>query len=109
MKKDMPALESDIPSAASADGEAYVVESFVAERQTPQGLEILVQWEGYPEEDWTWEPVRSLAKSVPEMVKAWNGGADQDSGNEENSCDIQEVKKILGHRKFKGVAHYLVK
>jgi hypothetical protein len=54
-EKDAPMPETpDSPSAALACRDTsllYVVEKFVAERQTPGGLEIPVQWEGYPDEE----------------------------------------------------------
>jgi hypothetical protein len=100
--------------SADADGEeVYVVEKFLAERQTPQGLEILVQWEGYPnEEDFTWEQAKSLAESVPNMLEEWNEKEENlgAEGEEENdACQIAEAEKILTRRKFNGVPHYLVK
>lgn len=104
-----------VDSVSRESSPLYIVERFVAERQTPEGLEILVQWEGYPnEEDWTWEEAESVAESVPNLVKEWNSRAVQRSKKKQkaldkSACDIEEVEKILGHRKFNGVPHYLVK
>jgi hypothetical protein len=47
------------------------------------------------------------------MVEEWNGRADQsldeDEDEEKDACEIEDVERILGHRKFNGVLHYLVK
>ena len=119
-KDEIKVEEEDVPtpelaSASRDTSPLYVVERFVAERQTPGRLEILVQWEGYPdEEDWTWERAKSLAESVPSMVEEWNGRADQspkedEEDEEKDACEIQVVEKILGRRKVNGIPHYLVK
>jgi len=102
---------TDSTDSDSSEGVVYVVEKFLAERQTPQGLEILVQWEEYPnEEDFTWEDAKPLAESVPDMLEEWNDRENAESKEaEDDSCRIEEVEEILGRRKFKGVPHYLVK
>ncbi|KAH8768656.1 hypothetical protein F5882DRAFT_466077 [Hyaloscypha sp. PMI_1271] len=43
------------PIAESAP-ENYVIEKFLADRLTSEGLEILVKWERYDKQDSTWEP-----------------------------------------------------
>ncbi|TVY27251.1 hypothetical protein LHYA1_G004244 [Lachnellula hyalina] len=103
----------DLASASKDTSPLYVSEKVIAERQTPEGLEILVQWERFPaEEDWTWERAKSLAESAPDSIDEWNRRADRTSIEKENeghdACEIQ-VEKILGRRKVKGTPHYLAK
>ncbi|RDL39335.1 uncharacterized protein BP5553_03675 [Venustampulla echinocandica] len=103
------------PPNKSTDGEEdlseYVLDKFMAERHTPQGLEILVQWKHYPlEKDWTWETSSSLAESVPEMLKQWySRAALSDSAKEEEKVSVNVVEEILSRHTRKGVLYYLVK
>ena len=83
----------------------YVPKRFVAQRETPDGPEILVEWEDWPDEkDYTWEPVSNLQEDAPEMMKAWNA-----SRKPKKVLKVYEVESILGKRKMKGEWHYLVK
>jgi transposase InsO family protein len=45
------------------DEEEYVVEGIAEHRISNNRREYLVQWEGFPREDWTWEPEDNLAHS----------------------------------------------
>jgi 2EXR family/Chromo (CHRromatin Organisation MOdifier) domain len=83
----------------------YVPKRFVAQRETPDGREILVEWEDWPDEkDWTWEPATNLQEDAPEMMKAWKS-----SRKAKKVSKVFEVESILGKRKIKGEWHYLVK
>jgi hypothetical protein len=83
----------------------YIPKRFVAQRDTPDGPEILVEWEDYPDEkDWTWEPVSNLQEDAPEMVKAWKA-----SRKAKKVSKVYEVESILGKRKIKGEWHYMVR
>ena len=83
----------------------YVPKRFVAQRETPDGSEILVEWEDWPDEkDFTWEPVSNLQEDAPEMMKAWKA-----SRKPKKIWKVYEVETILGKRKIKGEWHYLVK
>jgi hypothetical protein len=83
----------------------YVPKRFVAQRETPDGPEILVEWEDWPDEkDWTWEPVSNLQEDAPEMMKAWKA-----SRKAKKVSKVFEVESILGKRKTKGEWHYLVR
>lgn len=85
--------------------EGYIPKRFVAQRQTPDGAEILVEWEDWPDEkDWTWEPVSNLKEDAPEMSKAWKA-----SRKAKNISKVYEVESILGKRKIQGQWHYMVK
>lgn len=93
----------------------YEIEAFRAERQTPKGPEILVEWKEYPfKRDWTWETEESLNESVPHLVATWHSRSDlkleegDGSPNDEGEIEIYEVERILSRRNFKGVLHYLV-
>jgi len=87
----------------SSTEEEYEPERIVAERKTKEGItQILVQWLGWPEEkDWTWKVEKTLEQSVPDLVISW-----RESKEPVNIEYI--VEKILGKRKFNGIAHYLV-
>jgi hypothetical protein len=83
----------------------YVPKRFVAQRETLDGPEILVEWEDWPDEkDFTWEPVSNLQEDAPEMMKAWKA-----SRKPKKVLKVYEVETILGKRKIKGEWHYLVK
>jgi hypothetical protein len=83
----------------------YVPKRFVAQRETPDGPEILVEWEDWPDEkDYTWEPVSNLQEDAPEMMKAWKA-----SRKPKKVIKVYEVESILGKRKIQGEWHYLVK
>jgi len=41
--------------------EEYVVEAIMEHRKHNNRMEYLLQWQGYPREDWTWEPESNLA------------------------------------------------
>ena len=86
----------------------YVPKRIVAERKIPDGLELLIEWEDYPEEkDWTWESEKLMVEDVPELVHAWNIKWAANEFPEE--VEIYVAEKILGCRNFKSVPHYLVK
>lgn len=85
----------------------YTLKRFVAQRETPGGSEILVEWEDYPnEEDWTWEPEDNLLEDNPQMVTAWRA---MNTTVPETAANVYEVEAILEERKIKGVWHFLVK
>jgi hypothetical protein len=104
------ALESSLLDVPSLDDEEYTPKQFMAERRTSEGLQFLVQWRDYPEEkDWTWETEAAMIESALDMVTAWLAKSDVEV-DEENPITVDYiVERILGRRKFKGVAHYLVK
>ena len=49
--------------------ESYVIEKLVADKTTNGVWKIEVRWKGY--KDTTWEPVSSLKKQQPNMVKTY--------------------------------------
>lgn len=101
---DADAGEANVKDAEDSTAE-YIPKRFVAQRDTPDGHEILVEWEDYPDEkDWTWEPVNNLQEDAPEMVKAWKA-----SRKAKKVSKVYEVESILGKRKIKGEWHYIVK
>lgn len=78
-----------------------------AERTTHDEVQLLVEWEDYPEEkNWTWELESELAKSVPALVNRWKTRILEDEIATEA---LHVVEKILAKRKWKGIPHYLVK
>ncbi|KAH6681678.1 hypothetical protein B0J14DRAFT_220594 [Halenospora varia] len=100
--REMPISMMTRPSEPIASDE-YIVAEFIKQKETPEGLEILVRWEDYPDEkDWTWETEESLSESVPKMVADWK------KKTPEEEVVIEKVEKILGKKKFKGIPHYLV-
>ena len=107
MKNEEDAEDEDVSDDDAGDEETseYVPKRFVAQRETPDGPEILVEWEDWPDEkDWTWEPVSNLQEDAPEMMKAWKA-----SRKAKKVSKVFEVESILGKRKIKGEWHYLVK
>jgi Chromo (CHRromatin Organisation MOdifier) domain len=99
--------DDDANDEAAGDEETseYVPKRFVAQRETPDGPEILVEWEDWPDEkDWTWEPLNNLQEDAPDMMKAWRA-----SRKAKKVSKVFEVESILGKRKIKGEWHYLVK
>jgi hypothetical protein len=76
-------------STTEIPGPLYVIEKLLSEQMTADGeLEILVKWEGYEDEEATWELESELAESAPEMVRLWRsqkGIGDQ----------VFEVERIL--------------
>ena len=91
----------------------YEVERFIAERETEEGTELLVQWKHYPEEkDWTWERESSLERDVPDLVTTWKLKRTSDAGDDEDehaAITVDSiVEKILKKKRLKGVDHYLV-
>ena len=74
-----------------------------AERDSPAGRQVFVEWEDYAlEEDWTWQLESELAESVPALVQAWRISQDV-------KPEMFDVEKILDKRNMRGVLHYLVK
>ena len=51
--------------------EMFVVESIVGHRLVNGVQEFLVLWQGYGEDEATWEPEDSLMEDVPKMIKAF--------------------------------------
>jgi Chromo (CHRromatin Organisation MOdifier) domain len=100
------ARDADVKDEDAEESTAeYDPKRFVAQRDTPDGPEILVEWEDYPDEkDWTWEPVGNLQEDAPEMVKAWKA-----SRKAKKVFKVYEVESILGKRKIQGEWHYRVK
>jgi hypothetical protein len=114
--EDEPAAEADakkenagaaeVENAGGEESSAeYTPKRFVAQRDTPDGQEILVEWEGYPyEKDWTWEPLSNLLEDTPDMVKAW-----KTSRKAKKVFKVYEVDSILNKRKVGGEWHYEVR
>jgi len=76
-------------STTEIPGPIYVIEKLLSERTTSDGeLEILVKWEGYGDEEATWELESELAESAPEMVRLWR--AQKEIGDQ-----VFEVERIL--------------
>jgi hypothetical protein len=49
------------PPVIVEDEEEYEVEAIADHRRINNKMEYLLQWQGYPREDWTWEPESELA------------------------------------------------
>jgi hypothetical protein len=94
-------------SNAQNTSPSHVIERFLAERSSPEGLEILVQWEGYSKRDSTWELETSLAESAPETVRSWRARSGNELGEEE--VPLYEVEKILMRGIHEGEDIYVVK
>jgi hypothetical protein len=113
-KRERDEDEDDKEPVAGDASPLYVVEKLRALRETPQGREILVEWEDYPDEtDWTWETEKSLKESVPDMIEEWQraraGSIDLGTDiAEKQEFEIKEVEKIIYCRHIKKVPHYLV-
>ncbi|KUJ12895.1 uncharacterized protein LY89DRAFT_737795 [Mollisia scopiformis] len=116
MSDRLPALkpEEEFPSSQLSihdEGDCHVPERLMAERETPLGLQYLIQWEDCPEEkDWTWEPQDVILQDAPDMLMAWmtrDVGLESEA-NAENVANVYVPKKILSKRKLKGATHYLV-
>jgi hypothetical protein len=113
-KRERDEEQEDEESHEEDSASLYVVEKFRARRETPQGVEILVEWEGYSNEtDWTWETEASLKESGPEMVEEWQrlrvGSIDLGTDIvEKQEFEIKEVERIIYCRNIKKVPHYLV-
>lgn len=104
-----PKLQS-LDIAVDDEDEEYTPKQFMADRKTCEGLQLLVQWADYPEEqDWTWEPESAMMDCAPDIVAAWKVQSEVALGKEDLVTVDYIVEKILGRRKFKGVPHYLVK
>jgi hypothetical protein len=88
----------------------YAIEKLLGSRETMDGVEYLVKWDGYPsQKDWTWEPESSLLDSAPSLVRAFKSAKRQQRRKTKAEAEIYTIERILGRRKFKGVPHYLVK
>ena len=53
-----------------ADAE-YPVDDFLDIRKNGRELELLVRWDGFPESDDTWEPLRVMLKDMPAFTRQW--------------------------------------
>jgi len=51
--------------------EKFIVESIEGHREVDGGREFYVFWEGYPEDEATWEPEDSLMEDAPSIVLAY--------------------------------------
>jgi len=49
------------PPIIVEDEEEYEVEAIADHRKSNNTIEYLIQWQGFPREDWTWEPESGLA------------------------------------------------
>ncbi|KAL4075925.1 hypothetical protein V8B97DRAFT_1863210 [Scleroderma yunnanense] len=63
-------IRSKVEAETEAE-ERFVVESIVDHRLVDGMQEFLVFWEGYREDEATWEPKASLMEDVPHIVKAY--------------------------------------
>jgi chromobox protein 1 len=114
--------------------EEYIVEKVVGKRRTPNGkIEYLIKWEGYTEDEKTWEPIDNLnnimnlltdfdnnekknqigrlnkKKESKEEAKAPNG----DSAKADNYPILADIEglvpeKVNTVKDIKGVLHALV-
>ncbi|KXJ89619.1 hypothetical protein Micbo1qcDRAFT_164897, partial [Microdochium bolleyi] len=69
----MDTFEEDVMSRATSsdedEGDEFEVEAVLAERQDPDdphATQYLIQWENYPMDQCTWEPLQNLGKGVLE-------------------------------------------
>jgi hypothetical protein len=53
-------LDRPPPSATDAAAEEWVVERIIASRGRGRSLQYLIKWEGYPNEESSWEPKKHL-------------------------------------------------
>ncbi|KAF8842281.1 chromo-domain-containing protein [Paxillus ammoniavirescens] len=68
-------LRIKCPEEAEAEVlEKFIVESIEAHREVHGVREFLVLWEGYPEDEATWEPEDGLMEDAPSVVNAYLDG-----------------------------------
>ncbi len=49
----------------------YIIKAFVGHRVERGNWKLKTIWEGYPEEEFTWESLKFKIKEVPELVKEY--------------------------------------
>ena len=47
----------------------YTIEGIAHHRTSKNGMQFLVHWKGYDEDENTWEPAKIIEKDAPEAVK----------------------------------------
>ena len=58
-----------IKSASSSNMDTYEVDSIRDLQGDGGNAKVLVAWLGFPESEWTWEPIQQVYQDVPLLVK----------------------------------------
>ncbi|KIW03318.1 uncharacterized protein PV09_05529 [Verruconis gallopava] len=53
------------------DGDVYLVDCILAERRNHKRTEYLIKWQGYPEEESTWQTVEDITHGKDEILSCW--------------------------------------
>ncbi|BFZ56511.1 hypothetical protein PYCC9005_003558 [Savitreella phatthalungensis] len=72
---------------SASDNQSYVIDEILAHRGSGRHMELLIHWEGYDDEENTWEPVgqlRSTANEIVEEYLAKHAGAQKTAAHSTN-------------------------
>ena len=102
--------ESDAGIEESDAGGDYIVQAILRHRGSGAKREFHVWWEGYGEDEATWEPMRNLADNIlleqyikenevlPHPRKAAKSAQDDRCGNWESLCDREGCRELCASR-----------
>ena len=73
----------------------YIIEKILDRKKVKDKYQYLIKWQGYPEEDCTWEPIENLQYSL-ELVKEYNK---THPTKQKNFNKVKKTKKFLNKKK----------
>ena len=91
--------DSDLDSVStystvpSEDGKLYNVENILAEKDEGRGLEYLVEWEGYPLEEATWQTEEDFM--MRDCIETWEERKSRIENGLEDPFDLEEYERKL--------------